>query len=112
MRYFVATGGARAELGPGPLSACTLSERMKTGGEWTDGGLWLEIAAMIVNVPPHWHWGGVPIRKEDERQLFPRVNGRQRHEERCHGRLRKGGGRCRGASSTGFGRRSGMRHRT
>ena len=91
MTRFEAACEALAELGPGPFSAGTLFEKMKTKGQWTDGGLWMEIAAMIVNLPPNWHWGRAPIKKEGERRLFLRPDGRlERYDEKCHGRFHKG----------------------
>ena len=91
MTRFEAVCEALANLEPGPFSASTLFEKVKTKGSWADGGIWIEIAAMIINLPPNWYWGRAPIKKESERKLFLRPDGRlERYDEKCHGRFHAG----------------------
>jgi len=91
MTRYEAACEALDELGPSPFSACDLFNKMRTKGTWEDGGIWMEIAAMIVNLPPNWHWGRAPIKKEGERRFFLRPDGRlERYEENHHGRFREG----------------------
>jgi hypothetical protein len=91
MTRFEAACEALGELESGPFSARDLFNKVKPKGIWNDGGIWMEIAAMIVNLPPNWHWGRAPIKKEGERRLFLRPDGRlERYDETRHGRFHEG----------------------
>ena len=91
MTRFEAVCEALTEIGPGPFSASALFDRVKAKGAWTDGGIWIEIAAMVVNLPANWHWGRAPIKKEGERKLFLRPDGKlERYDEQRHGRFHEG----------------------
>jgi len=91
MTRFEAVCEALADLGQGPFSTNTLFENVKAKGSWADGGIWIEIAAMIINLPPNWYWGRAPIKKEGERRFFLRPDGKlERYDEKWHGRFHTG----------------------
>lgn len=91
MARFQAVCEALKELGSGPFSANDLFRVTRKKGSWADGGIWIEIAAMIVNLPPNRHWGRAPIKRDDERLLFLHPDGQlERYDQNVHGRFPNG----------------------
>src|SRR5262249_7212850 len=91
MTRFEAVCETLIDLGLTPFSASVLFKKVKTKGGWTDGGIWMEIASMTINLPPNWHWGRAPIKKDSERRLLLRPDGRlERYDEKIHGQFDKG----------------------
>ena len=50
MTRFEAVCEALADLEPGPFSARTLFEKVKTKGSWADGGIWIEEEIALVAI--------------------------------------------------------------